>query len=290
MKSAPGLFGSARVAIITVTEQEFPTVRDVFGLTQNVPDSCYYVADRTARIHDVVLRRSSAQTNLISAESAAEMIYDFRPQFILLIGTAGGYDGRDGLELGDVVVADYVEFSGYWKYKENQILRRKLAHDHPSLNLRDNHAEPLRVEPASWRPRILVERPGPGEPDVYIGEVVSGDILLGDPNNAEQKRILEFFDKALAFEMEAVGLARAVYKARKWVDYNPQFTVIRGISDPVNTNAAGNQVFRATWTPYAVSAATAVSKAIVERILAAINGREAAQRGLIERLRDAIHG
>lgn len=233
----------------------------------------------------MVLRRASAQTNLISAEAAGDIIQDYRPDFILLIGTAGGYGGRDGLSLGDVVISDYVEFSGYWKYKEEQVLRRKIAHDHPSLYLRDNFAERLRVEPDSWRGYIQLPRPGPGAPTLHIGEVVSGDILLGDPDNAEQRRILEFFDKGLAFEMEAVGVARTVYKARRWLRYNPQFAVIRGISDLVNANAADNQGTRVAWTPYAVSAAAAVAKAMVEDLLRVLRAREAAERGLYRRIR-----
>jgi nucleoside phosphorylase len=282
-----GILGSASIAVITITEQEFPPVRDIFGLQQNIPSSGYYVANASARTHDVVLRRSSGQTNLISAELAGDFIYDFRPEFIFLVGTGGGYDGRDELALGDVVVADYVEFSGYWKYKDHQVLRRKIAHDHPSLNIRDNHAEPLRVTPGKWRALINANRPTAGQPTVHIGEIVSGDILLGDPDNAEQKRILEHpaFDKALAFEMEAVGVARTVYKARKWAHYNPQFAVIRGISDSVNTNAAGNQATRIAWTPYAVGAAAAISKAIADGVLRAIQDRDKSKPGLLEKVK-----
>jgi nucleoside phosphorylase len=284
--------GSAKVAIITITAEEFPPVRDIFGLHESIPSTGYHVADANSSDHAVVLRRSSGQTNLISAELAGDFIYDFRPEFIFLIGTGGGYEGRDGLTLGDVVVADYLEFSGYWKYKDQQILRRKIAHDHPSLNVRDNHAEPLRVTPSLWRGLITVNRPLVGQPTVHIGEIVSGDILLGDPDNAEQKRILEHaaFDKALAFEMEAVGVARAVYKARKWATYNPQFAVVRGISDPVNTNAAGNQDTRIAWTPYAVSAAAAVSKVIVDRILRAIKDRDGVKPSLVERMKGVFGG
>jgi len=117
---------------MTITEQEFPTVRDVFGLQQNISNSGYYVADTGTTEHDVVLRRSSGQTNLISAELAGDIIYDFRPEFIFLIGTGGGYEGRDGLALGDVVVADYIEFSGYWKYFSRlKIENARLTHASP---------------------------------------------------------------------------------------------------------------------------------------------------------------
>jgi hypothetical protein len=59
---ASGILGSASIAIITITEQEFPPVRDIFGLQQNISNSGYYFANANAREHDVVLRRSSGQT------------------------------------------------------------------------------------------------------------------------------------------------------------------------------------------------------------------------------------
>jgi len=213
------------------------------------------------------------------------MIFDFAPDFIVLIGTAGGYGGRDELKLGDVVVCDYVEFSGYWKYREGQILRRKIAHDHPSLYLREHFFEDLRVSPQSWRPNVQIAPPDPGEPSIRFGEIVAGDDLLGDPDNAEQRRILEFFDKALGFEMESAGLARAVHKARKWANYNPQFAVIRGVCDLVNRDAALSQQTRIDWTGHAVSAAAAVAKELVDRLLMALERREATQNGFLPKLR-----
>lgn len=287
-QNSVGLLGTAKIGLLTITEQELTVVRDVFGLHENIPESGYWASNGSNSNHGIVLRRSSAQTNLISAESAGDIVQDFRPAFILLIGTAGGYGGRDGLNLGDVVISDYVEFSGYWKYKENQVLRRKIAHDHPSLYLRDNFIEPLRVTPEQWRAHIRAQRPAAGEPSLYIGEIVSGDILLGDPDNAEQKRILDCFDKALAFEMEAVGLARTVFKARRWVHYNPQFLIIRGISDLVNANAPGNQETRVAWTPYAVSAATAVAKVLSDRVLQALRARDLRDVGFWRRIGGAF--
>jgi len=277
-------FRGVHYSLITITEQEFAVVRTTFDLQQNIVGTPYYVRDARPTHHDVVLRRTSAQTNLISAEAAGDVVQDFRPSFLILLGTAGGYGGRDGLALGDVVVSDYVEFSGYWKYKADQIIRRKIAHDHPSLYLRDNFVEPLRVTPTDWRPHVTQQRPTDGQSTIFIGEVVSGDVLLGDPDNTEQKRILDFFDKALAFEMEAVGVARTMFKARQTVAYNPQFLVIRGISDLVNEDRAANQQTRVAWTPYAVGAAAAVGRILVERLLGSIKARESADKSVLQKI------
>jgi nucleoside phosphorylase len=262
-----GRIGSARIALLTITTEEFGIVSEAFAVQQNLPATPYFMDNAQDAVHPIVICRSSAQTNLVAAETVREIIEDFRPDFILLIGTAGGYGGRDELKLGDVVVAEYVEHSGYWKYKQGQVLQRKIAHDHPSLFLLDGFVEALRADPSLWRKRIAVKRPKDGEALLLRGEIVAGDRLYGDPDNPEQKRILEYFDKALAFEMEAVGLARTVYRARRSSNYNPQFLVIRGISDLVNEDAGGNQQTRNDWTPYAVSSACAVATVLVERML-----------------------
>ena len=104
---------------------------------------------------------------------------------------------------------------------------------------------------------------------VVIGGIVAGDILMGDAANPEQWSILQRFDKALAFEMEAFGVARAVFKSRDWVHYNPQFLVVRGISDLVDVDPGENQATRVAWTPYAVATAGAFTQALVERVLSA---------------------
>jgi nucleoside phosphorylase len=211
------------------------------------------------------------QTNLTSVQTAGDLIEDFRPQFLVLIGTAGGHSGRDGLSLGDVVVADYMDYSGYWKYKEGAILERRLPHDHPSGHMVDNYVEPLRAKPTRWIERIQTPRPGDGSPKLIVGGVVSGNILLGDPRNEEQQRILDHFDKAYAFEMEGYGVSSAVFKARRSVHYNPQYLVVRGISDLVDQDPEANQATRQAWTPYAVSAAAAFASVLIDDFFS-VNG------------------
>lgn len=265
-----GRIGSCRVAVLTVTPEEFLALRDCLETGANLVGTEYYVREMLrSQEYDVVVRRASGQTNLLSAEATGDFIEDFRPEFIFLVGTAGGHSGRDELCLGDVVVADFIDYSGYVKYKDGQVLARKNPHDHPSLYLRQKFAEPLRTDPEAWRQRINCQRPDNGEPKVLIGGLVAGDILMGDAGYPEQRRILSAFDKALAFEMEAVGVARAVFKSRSSVHYNPQFMVVRGISDLVDRDAAENQATREAWTPYAVATAGAFTQVLVDRVLGA---------------------
>jgi nucleoside phosphorylase len=266
----PGRIGSTRVSLLTVTVEEFDGVSQIFGLRHNLPGTGYFVREAVANnTYDVVLRRLAGQTNTVAMEGAGAVIEDFRPEFLILIGTCGGHGERDGVALGDVIVADYIDYSGYWKYKggkRGRILLRKTPHDHPSGYLLQNFVEPLRVS-EEWIPRVRGNRPQAGQPKLRVGGIVSGDILLGDPANKEQRRILDFFDKAYGFEMEAYGIARAVYNARRFVRYNPQFLVVRGVSDLVNEDPQENQAVRQAWTPYAIETAGTFALAIIEKLL-----------------------
>ncbi len=250
---------------MTVTIEEAEAVQEVFGLNHQLPGTGYTTdSPSDGRRFRIVHRRMPQQTNVISVQVAGGLIEDFRPQFLLLIGTAGGHSGRDSLSLGDVVVADYMDYSGFWKYKEGAVFERKLPHDHPSGHMVENYVEPLRARPQRWIERIRTPRPSLGCPKLFIGGIVSGNILLGDPNNEEQRRILDHFDKAYAFEMEGYGVSSAVYKARSSVHYNPQYLVVRGISDLVDQDPASNQATRQQWTPYAVSAAAAFASVLLD--------------------------
>ncbi len=270
MPGLRGRIGSARIALITVTVEEFDGIRTTFGLDLNLPGTPYFVRGVSPNgEYDIVLRRLSAQTNPPAMEGAGSAIEDFRPEFLVLIGTCGGHSERDNVTTGDVIVADYIDYSGYWKYKKGAVLHRKTPHDHPSGYLLQNFVEPIRVS-RSWIDRLRVRRPADGTPKLMIGSIVSGDILLGDPRNKEQKRILAYFDKAYGFEMEAYGVARAVYHARNSVHYNPQFLIVRGVSDLVNADAERNQAIRQQWTPYAVSAAGAFMADLIEKLLESV--------------------
>jgi nucleoside phosphorylase len=258
--------GRARIALLTVTIEEFEIVRGVFGLKTNLTGTPYYFSSKKGKSYPVVGCRAPGQTNVISQEVAGDFVEDFRPDYLILIGTAGGCKGRDGVNLGDVVVADYIDFSGFWKFKKGLVLPRKNPHDHPSHFLHRAYIEGLRVEPKQWRTHVKKKRPKKGTPVLHVGNLVSGDLLLGDAKNPTQKFLVDHFDKAIAFEMEAFGVARAIFESRSFVHYNPQFLIIRGISDFVDADAAKNAETRKKWTKYAVATAAAVAYELVARL------------------------
>jgi nucleoside phosphorylase len=268
-KPVRGRIGNSRIAILTITTDEFDGVREVFKLNQEVMGSAYAVeAVSKKNEYRIVLRRAPAQTNVISAQLTRIVLEDFRPDYLFLIGTAGGHSEREKCGLGDVVVADYIDYSAYWKLNAGAYEERKHACDHPSLHLLENFAEGLRRNPGDWIPHLKTDRPeGSKSPKVLMGGIVAGELLLGDSDNAEQKRILTQYRKALAFEMESFGVARTVYQFRSSVHYNPQFLIVRGISDLVDKDAGGNNAQRKLWTPLAIEAAATFAYVLIDRLL-----------------------
>ena len=264
-----GRLGKATIALVTITTEEFDGVRSVFGLSHQHPERPYSVESPDRRKHyPIVLRRAPGQTNVVAAGLTSEILEDFRPSYVFVIGTAGGHSERDGVQLGDVVIADYLEYSGYWKLNKGKYHERKLPFDHPSLHLREHFAERIRQSPEKWLEQITAERPTEGVCKALVGEVVAGEILLGDAKNKEQRRLLNKYEKALAFEMESFGIAQTIYRYRSSVHYNPQFLIVRGISDLVNTDATANNDERKRWTPYAINAAATFVKLLIEKLIA----------------------
>lgn len=264
----PGRRGTATVALLTITKEEFDVVRDVFDLRAEVVGSPYAVQRIDPKNnYEIVLRRAAGQTNVVSAQLASAVLEDFRPSYLIVIGTAGGHSDREESKLGDVVVADYIEYSAYWKLKKGVYEERKNACDHPSLHLLEDFAEGLRRTPHDWVRELKMVRPDGSVPKVLVGGVVAGELLLGDADNVEQKRILSNYKKALAFEMESFGIARTVYRFRSSVHYNPQLLIVRGISDLVDRDAELNQDQRKLWTPLAVEAAATFAKVLIDRLL-----------------------
>jgi nucleoside phosphorylase len=270
-----GRKGVCRIGVITVVPEEFVQVLSQLHTTTNIAGSQYYVpALNLNSTYDLVVMRLADRGNIAALEGARDLIEDFRPSYIFLVGIGGGIAGRDGTGLGDVIVADFVDYYEFRKIVDGENQIRRNPYDHPSLRLRHSVAEQIGEK---WKARVTIERPKVGKlkpklgkpkaetPKVIFGNIISGEKVLGDPTNKEQRRILKEFDKALAVDMESYGLARAVFHARASVQYNPQYLVVRGISDLVDK--AGNNATRKLWRSYAANTAAAFAAEVIERML-----------------------
>jgi len=289
-----GRTADARVGIITIIDQELAAMQAAVGTGHNLPQSPYYL--RAPGDFDVVVRQAPDRSNVPAIKPVDRMLEDFGPELVLIVGVAGGVASR-GVTRGDVVVADYLHYGDFRKLSGSGDHRRYYAYDQPSVSIRETYVDPARND-GGWRDRIRATPPMPVTPTVHIGSLVAGEKLLGDPTHEEQKRILRDFSDALAIDMESVGAARATHEGRRYVNYNPRFLVVRGISDLVRdaqppadahqpgsstspgASSAGttqrpaepaapfeNSAERELWRDFAAAVAAAFASELVERVI-----------------------
>jgi nucleoside phosphorylase len=287
-----GRQGHARVAVLTIIKEEFDAVQQVLDLKHEIDGTSY--VSRAAPVDglfDVVLCQATERSTIPCATLTMDIIDDFRPEVLLLVGIAGGLmdkdkpslfrrflssvgiavgltekgKGRDDVALGDVVIAESVAHTEFMKITDGRHYLRHIPVDHPSIHLRKTLVQAL-MRSFKLGEAVMVERPDPSTaPKILEGQVVCGDKVMGGVEDNMQAQLLEPFDKAIAVDMECIGMARAVCERRTSVWYNPRYLVIRGISDMVTGET--NSDVRAKWKSYAAHAAAAVANEFIGRLL-----------------------
>jgi nucleoside phosphorylase len=281
-------FGIAKIVLVGVIDEELQALRDVGNLNQ----TCFgrYFVNTLAPSHDydIVACRADGWGNMASGEAVNSAIEDFRPQFVFLVGIAGGIvrkGDREPIQLGNVIVADYLHYSELKKLSGGKTSFRFKPHDHPSYLLRVNFADPLRTQTSRWSSKIKTKPPATCDPIARIENLVTGETLLGDPGNIYQQIVLENYYTAQAVDMESMGVGREIFYQRQDPYYNPQFLIVRGISDLVEVDIQENklsklfsklvpdkknntnQQMRDAWRVYAAEAAAAFALTLAEDVL-----------------------
>ncbi len=286
-------FGSAKIALVGVIDEEFDAICKIGGFAARCSggNRNYFVQALTpGNLYDVIVCRSDGWGNLASGEAVTDVIEDFRPHFIILCGIAGGIlrpSDRDPIKVGDVLIVDYLHYSELKKLSNTATTFRYQAHDHPSLLLRVTYAEGLRKsrEMERWHDRIQTRPPADCTPAARVGNLVTGETLFGGPANPYQRAALENYYTALGVDMESMGVARELFHQRRDPYYNPQFLVVRGISDLVRVTPDGsvwkklmkifsrngsdreNQAIRDAWRVYAAEAAAAFALTVADDLI-----------------------
>jgi nucleoside phosphorylase len=259
--------GHATVGVLTIIDEEFAAARELLALPANIIGTSYYVAQlRDDRTYATVLTQSAGRTNTTAEQATIDLIERFRPHFLILLGIAGGVGEGS---LGDVILADVIEYYEYIKLIDGQELTRREPHDQPSEHLRIDFARPVQYEDWLEAP-LLAERPGEpatrkDRPAVRTENLAVGEKLLADKDSQFQKNVLTKLSHCKAVDMESYGFLKAIFHARRSVHYNPMGLVIRGISDPVDSPQ--NQRIRDAWRSHAAKVAVAYGRSVVNRVL-----------------------
>jgi uncharacterized protein YjbI with pentapeptide repeats/nucleoside phosphorylase len=243
------------VALIATLEEEFDALRRVFELgDQDYRGGDFpYFYKEISRLK-IGFFKLTQRGNLQSASQTGEIIRRFHPNFIVLVGIAGGFSGN--INLGDVAVSKYVEYYEYKKVDEEGLKPRPINIAPPSKQLLDIVPN-VRDE---WRKYIKTPRPD-GKPHEET-RVLTGFILSGETIQSGKLLLDEGIlkKKPIAVETEAGGIGNAIWNARE-----SQYIVIKGISDYADTPES--QELREKWRNYASEVSAVFAYWLIQKVI-----------------------
>jgi len=220
--------------IITALKEERDAVLKLLESPRKIQRdgvSTYYIASVTAYAqngsYEVAVTMLNDMGNVEAAQHTTRALQELAPDYVLMVGIAGGVRGK--VKLGDIIVARQV-----WYYEPAKVnpegtqLRPIMYTVDPMLLDRTQNYTDL-----SWRDLIQVNRPSrrtkklssEEQSDVIFGAIATGEKVVGDIEF--MKQIRKIHPKIIGVEMEAFGVAVAAANNRD----RPRFIAIRGICD-----------------------------------------------------------
>jgi len=281
--------------IVTALEEERDAVLDKLpGYQQLVPFEddvrVYYRADLSVTFPDgstgtyrVVVVSLLGMGRVQAATATGDAIRLWRPQYVILIGIAGGIAAR-GVQLGDILISDQIV-----DYE-----LQKLTPTGPDIRWEVHRADPRLLGAArnfrdEGRQKLMkINRPGWGEPKRYIGPIASGDKVIAFGEALARYR--DAWPKLIGVEMEAAGSATVAFQAAD----PPGFFVVRAVSDFADEDKGSDEVEE--WRLYACDAAASYAIALLKsgpvlpRVQQSVKGIETVQSSPSGRSNPFIYG
>ncbi|MBL7781576.1 MAG: 5'-methylthioadenosine/S-adenosylhomocysteine nucleosidase [Saprospiraceae bacterium] len=233
------------VLLLTPLQLEFDAVaRHVHNRKSTVLEAATYETgsfDGAHHSYRVVLCQPGMK-NVEMALATERAIQKFQPQFVLLIGIAGGV--KD-VHIADVLIA--TKAYGYDAGKEDADgFKARPSAESFSADLL-TYAQQLSRSPA-WKKRTTDQAP---DASIFLGPIAAGDKVVASTNNPTFQRIKQHFNDTLGLEMEVAGFATALQKYR-----HIHSLAIRGISDLCEGKS---ETDKENWQPVAADRAAAVA-------------------------------
>jgi nucleoside phosphorylase len=246
--------GPVDFLIITALPEERDAVLDLLAPHQKVQRTgspTYYRATIPGYAQDsvyaVAVTMLTQMGNVEAAQHTTQAIQDLAPDYILMVGIAGGV--KQAVRLGDVIVAEQVLYYEPGKVTPSGTQPRPDSRpvDHQLLERAKNYTD------LSWREMIHLARPkargkavaAQSVPQVHFGPIAVGEAVVTDPEVVRTLRSLH--SKIIGIEMESFGVALA---AANSLD-RPRFLAVRGVSDYADPKKDDR------WRVYAAQAAAA---------------------------------
>lgn len=253
-----GREGHARFAVLTVIPEEMDEALNVLGASEEVGETAVFTSPLALQEGltqlPFVVARCRDRSNGPAGITVRDLLEDWHPEVILLVGIAGGIRRlsigsnppklADGPALGDVVLAKMIHFADYGKDLPNGFLPRWLPLTHPSARLVQNSFDVLH-RGVPWMDALPDWPSKDHAPRVHEGEVLAVESVAGNPFGVRQQQMIEYFSQTIAVDMESKGVAEAIFAYDRDVYYNPRWLCIRGISDLVVGSAEAAELLKA---------------------------------------------
>ena len=233
-----------QVLIQTVNPKEFYAVMTLLNkkdgvskYTVNHPNSkgkssLYFVGKWSNNIPVVIVQTDMGSGGVHGSQNETIVAFHWLPnlRYIFTVGVCGGIKGK--VNLGDVVVSQTIQDYSDTKDENNKLIIRSLSWDCKSGNFYNS-----------------ISRAANLPVNAICGWVLSANTLLKNDNT--QKKLLQACPNAIAFEMEAHGIAEACR------DRGIEVLIVKGVSDFGDGNKNDN------WQPQAaLNAAKALCEAM----------------------------
>lgn len=237
-------------AIITAIETERKAVCEAFAITEQhrVPmgTRVYWrkrIELKNGKYYEIVVAQLPDMSNVEAALMATDMIRDWQPESMLMVGIAGA--ARPNQQLGDLIIAKDIYY--YERGKETPDGRMP----EPIMYRADATLWSRVTSAAEWKEPILIARPDnkiEDRPNIHYEAIASGERVIADA--AVRDEIASKHRKIMAFEMEGYGMSAAAWQSADRVKH----LVIRAICDFADSSK------NSAWHSYAAAVAAGYTK------------------------------
>ncbi len=214
--------------IITALQLELDHILESFQLSCQIEqvkqdNRFYYTLHpdiETTIVCTSILGMGQANAAIAIKDALSYMTFDR----VILAGICGGL--YENLKMGDIVVSEkIVDYEIGKVLDDERIIRWNVYNsDYTIINQMKNFSS------ERWRSQLNQLSITDYSPSVMFGTVLSGNKVMA--NREEAKNLSAVWDKALAIEMEASGIANALYQTPN----APPFIMVKSVCDLADKN------------------------------------------------------
>lgn len=215
-----------RILIVSALEKELQPILEAIDSPlkprnmEQIDGRQYFIYEVSATL-TVICTSFFGMGQINAALAVKDAVNHYGVSKVILTGICGGIDRE--MKYGDIIISDQIVDYELAKIKSDDVQVRWNVY-RSDFEL----VQSMRMfKSDSWFSYLKRIFPDPEykKPNVYSGIVLSGNKVIA--NNEEIKRFKKIWAKALAVEMEASGIAAALYQMKN----APSFVMVKAICD-----------------------------------------------------------